>query len=361
MEKKTYPLNDLTTPTETFTYTYATSGWRDQLTSFNGEECVYDRLGNPTTYRGKTLQWSYLRQLTKLGSTTFAYGANGIRYKKNNTTYLLDGDKILKETTGTKSIIYYHGMKGIVGFRYNGKDYFYRKNLQGDVTHIYDTNGTLKAKYVYDAWGNHKITTDIDGIGTLNPIRYRGYYYDTETGLYYLEARYYDPETGRFISQDEIDFIVPNHLTGLNLFAYCNNNPIMFVDYTGHSVTAILIGLGIATLVGGIIGGVVGYNSGDRSWELAKSITIGAGLGLAIGGAVVATTAVFAGAIAGATATVFGGVGVSQAFAIGALAFDAFAYFIAPLFGVEMDGIEYEPISNSAIPNNKLKFNLKLI
>ena len=59
----------------------------------------------------------------------------------------------------------------------------------GDVTHIYDTNGTLKAKYVYDAWGNHKITTDIDGIGTLNPIRYRGYYYDTETGLYYLEAR----------------------------------------------------------------------------------------------------------------------------------------------------------------------------
>ncbi len=114
----------------------------------------------------------------------------------------------------------------------------------GDVTHIYTTDGTLVARYVYDAWGNHKIY-DVNGgevtksmsahIGNINPIRYRGYYYDSETELYYLEARYYDPDTGRFISQDEIDFILPNHLTGLNLYAYCNNNPVMYSDPSGNS------------------------------------------------------------------------------------------------------------------------------
>jgi RHS repeat-associated protein len=91
----------------------------------------------------------------------------------------------------------------MIGFKYNEAYYFYRRNLMGDVTHIYNEVGTLFAEYVYDAWGNYRIKTDIDGIGTLNPIRYRGYYYDAETGLYYLRARYYDPETGRFISDGE--------------------------------------------------------------------------------------------------------------------------------------------------------------
>ena len=80
---------------------------------------------------------------------------------------------------------------------------YYEKNLQGDITGIYDASGNLKAEYAYDAWGNPVVTVDIDGIGTLNLFRYRGYYYDTETGLYYLNSRYYDPRTCRFISADE--------------------------------------------------------------------------------------------------------------------------------------------------------------
>ena len=74
----------------------------------------------------------------------------------------------------------------------------------------------------------------------MNPIRYRGYYYDAETGLYYLRARYYDPETGRFISQDDISYLAPTHLSGLNLYAYCNDNPVSNIDPNGHSVLGVL-------------------------------------------------------------------------------------------------------------------------
>ena len=93
-------------------------------------------------------------------------------------------------------------MGGICGFKYNDVRYYYEKNLQGDITAIYDGNGNKKAEYQYDAWGNQTITVNVDGIGTLNPFRYRGYYYDTETGLYYLKNRYYDSQIGRFINAD---------------------------------------------------------------------------------------------------------------------------------------------------------------
>ena len=88
-------------------------------------------------------------------------------------------------------------------------------------------------QYKYDAWGG--IRTEVKdethaGIAELNPFRYRSYYYDRETNLYYLNTRYYDPETGRFISQDDVSYLDPEHINGLNLFAYCNNNPVMKVD-----------------------------------------------------------------------------------------------------------------------------------
>ncbi|MBO5967648.1 MAG: RHS repeat-associated core domain-containing protein, partial [Clostridia bacterium] len=132
-----------------------------------------------------------------------------------------------------------------VGFNYWGTDYYYVKNLQGDVYEIYrDDYGTLTcvAKYVYDAWGNILAITDgsgtdvsavADHIANVNPIRYRSYYYDRETNLYYLETRYYDPETGRFLNADSIDYLDPETLTGLNLYAYCINNPVMYLDSSG--------------------------------------------------------------------------------------------------------------------------------
>ncbi len=100
---------------------------------------------------------------------------------------------------------------------------------------------------VFDAWGNHKVL-DANGVeisatthvGHVNPIRYRGYYYDVETGLYYLQSRYYDPEVGRFISPDSVDYLDPDSINGLNLYAYCGNNPVMNVDPTGHSFWLVL-------------------------------------------------------------------------------------------------------------------------
>ena len=96
-------------------------------------------------------------------------------------------------------------------------------------------------EYKYDAWGNHAVLdangadiNDASHIGNLNPFRYRGYYYDTETGLYYLKSRYYDPETGRFITIDDISYLDPETINGLNLYAYCGNNPVMRIDSKGN-------------------------------------------------------------------------------------------------------------------------------
>ena len=87
-------------------------------------------------------------------------------------------------------------------FHNRSTKYYYLKNVQGDITAIYDEAGNLKAEYEYDAWGNHVVTLDVGGIGSLNPFRYRSYYFDEETGLYYLQSRYYDPAVGRFINAD---------------------------------------------------------------------------------------------------------------------------------------------------------------
>ena len=119
---------------------------------------------------------------------------------------------------------------------YDGAEYFYLKNAQGDVTGLVNSSGTQMVAYTYDAWGNPLTTTGTmaDTLGKLNPFRYRGYVYDTETGLYYLGSRYYNPETGRFINADN-QLSTGSDLTGMNLFAYCGNNPVNRIDPTGEA------------------------------------------------------------------------------------------------------------------------------
>lgn len=151
---------------------------------------------------------------------------------------------------------------GVVGIRHNETQYFYRKDAQDNIIAILDNSGKVVVKYVYDAWGNHatlclnevegvKALQDINDenapefaseylifkeLGELNPFRYRGYYYDIETELYYLQTRYYDPEIGRFISQDSVEYADPKTINGLNLYAYCLNNPIRYIDPYGTNV-----------------------------------------------------------------------------------------------------------------------------
>lgn len=206
--------------------------------------------------------------------------------------------------------------------------------------------------YFFDAWGkvvvkaenisyNNTSLTYLD-IANINPFRYRGYYYDTESSFYYLNSRYYDPEICRFINADKLDCLDPDNLNGLNLYVYCLNNPITNVDFQGNSLMLIFSILIAATLGGAVAKGVQSYNEGKRGWELFGDILLGGAIGLAVGGFIVAVGAATVGAFAGLSATVFGGVNVLQAFAIGALAVDFTAFVVAPLYGIEMEGIELE-------------------
>ena len=264
-----YTTGDLTgiAPTATFAYTYG-SNWKDQLVSFNGQSIAYDQAGNPTTYRGMTLGWIRGRMLNSatMGSknTLVAYDANGIRTRKIatnlafkvTTDYTYSGntllqEKVLTEISGVSLSAVYktylHNSQGVIGFIHQGNTYIYHKNIFGDVVAIY--NGSTKiAEYAYDAFGNCTIVSDTDGIGANNPFRYRGYYFDTDLGLYYLMSRYYDPQTGRFVQPANVSGLNPQVIHGLNLYSYSNNQ--IGVVYSSSSVSGGASGGTFASRVG---------------------------------------------------------------------------------------------------------------
>lgn len=210
---------------------------------------------------------------------------------------------------GSNLIKYYYDATGICGFNYNGYSYYYRKNIQGDIIAIYDGAGVCYATYAYDAWGRFKIFTNINDIANINPFRYRGYYYDKETSLYYLNARYYDPKIGRFISPDSIEYLAPDSINGLNLYAYCNNNPVMKVDpngtfglFTAFLITSIVIG----AVMGGAVNTYKAYKEGADGLGLFGAFIGGAIMGGAMG-AVMAIGGAAGLASLGITTTVVGG------------------------------------------------------
>ena len=332
-------------------YTYPTSGWKDQLLSYNFETIEYDALGNPITYRNNDLSWSHGRQLDRFNDITYKYNADGIRTSKTvngvTTQYFLDGTKILAQSNGNM-LIFHYGSEGVIGFTYQGiGEYYYKKNIFGDIIGIIDANGTEIVKYVYDAWGNHKIEyldnseqkskfVAIDSnlwynasdsnnktIAIINPFRYRSYYYDVETGLYYLNSRYYDPETGRFINADDISTIDVTQiaLNGLNLYAYCLNNPVNEVDEDGNIpkwLKWLFVGIG-AIFVIAAAAILITATAGTALTGLAGAIAIGAAKGALIG-ATVGTIAggVIGGAVSGWTVEGFL-TGMALGFGIGAV------------------------------------------
>ncbi len=236
------------------------------LASFNVQLITYDAIGNPTSYLGKTLTWMMGRQLESLtdanNSIQYKYNSDGIRTQKTVNgaarNYRLLGDKVTMEQTGSQTPIYYaYDSAGkLFLICYEGQNYFYARNAQNDVIGLVDASDNWVVEYTYDAWGN---PTSISGalantLGQANPYRYRGYRYDTETGLYYLQSRYYDPEWGRFINADDSTILTSqNDILGHNLYAYCTNNPINHVDDAGYwkksTWTAIGICAGIALCI----------------------------------------------------------------------------------------------------------------
>ena len=146
----------------------------------------------------------------------------------------LDG-KVVRQIWGNKTLDIIYDNSGLpYAFKYAGGYYIYVLNQQGDVIRIVDNTGETVAEYSYDAWGNLLVVEDdLTEIGRINPIRYRGYYYDTETGFYYLQSRYYDPSIGRFINADSFASTGQGFLE-YNMFAYCGNRPAFAFDSTGH-------------------------------------------------------------------------------------------------------------------------------
>ena len=176
---------------------------------------------------------------------SFTYDADGLRLTKvvDGVThyYVWQGDRLVSESYGTSTLEFFYDESGMPYAFYfydtasttNNGYYYYVTNLQGDVVGIRDNSGVSKAVYQYNAWGEDIDTSGVvSDIETINPLRYRGYYFDSESGFYYLQSRYYSPEVGRFINADSYASTGQDFL-GYNMFAYCNNNPVNCYDNSG--------------------------------------------------------------------------------------------------------------------------------
>ncbi len=273
LSKKTYnyTTGQLGTATGTISYAYD-SQWKDKLVSYNGQSITYNSIGNPINYMGATLTWegrnlkSYEKGSKKL---QFEYDENGMRYRTTVTNsgstsyydYVWDSDKLVSMvyTSGNTSQTakYLYGSSdeviGIVITDSNNSisTYYYLRNAQGDITGIVNSSGKKIISYTYDVFGNctetyHSTntneTTNYLKVNALNPFGYRGYCYDVDMGLYYLQSRYYDPNTGRFINADDTNYLnATGTVLGCNLFVYCENDPVNNIDPEGTiSINSVL-------------------------------------------------------------------------------------------------------------------------
>ena len=342
---QSYPIGDPDAPSEDWTeqtFAYGTGANSDRLTSFDGKAITYNTNGEVASYDGWNYTWTNgrLTQIKATGSNAtravgipasktynFTYNAAGQRVKSEYSyilgssgsaatgevtsftkNYVYDSfGRLVSETgsetlhnvgTNNSTMTFLYDGNTVVGIHYTSSKYgtntyYFRRNLQGDVVEIYDTNGVRKVKYNYDAWGNCTIasqTTDAV-LARVNPIRYRGYYYDAGTGLYYLNARYYNPQWRRFISPDSTEYIDPESVNGLNRYVYCNNDPVNYADPNGHSfilaAALILMGVGVAAGLG--YAAYTDYSddydiNGSVGWQTyAGSAIIGGAIGFGIG------------------------------------------------------------------------------
>ena len=342
-------IESVTSGENTINFGYTDTAHPDRLTSYNGKAITYNANGGVATYDGWNYNWNNRGKLASITTTSnaraitikpilsssktysFTYNALGQRTTSNYSYFWVDNGltpiqqgevtnysktfyydhsgRLISETISktlhgvgneSESIVFLYDESSIIGMVRTASGvtnaYYFQRNLLGDVVAIYDTNGAKIVEYAYDAWGNCSIkgTTTNYIVAHANPIRYRGYYYDEDTKLYYLNARYYSPEFRRFISPDDTAYLDPESVNGLNLYCYCNNDPVNFVDPSGHNWYNVLawIGLGLVAaaatvLTLGAFGIAVGGAGllGTAIYGAAVGTLIGAGVGI-VGGAV---------------------------------------------------------------------------
>ena len=251
-------------------------------------------------YEGKRLKNLTRNQSDCTTYASYLYDENGlriskeIRYKYVDDTkyesikYYYNNGKLQTEVRSSNRLDYlYDENNQLYGFILNKTTkYFYVRDILGNILGIVDSEGNLVVKYNYNAYGEHDITGSNTQIGYINPFRYKGYYYDDESGFYYCKSRYYVVDWCRWLTQDSIDYIDSESIGGINLFTYCNNNPVMYVDRSGHfAISTFLISVGIGALVGVISTGVSdaidgGLFDGSHDWR----DYVGSGIAGAIGG-----------------------------------------------------------------------------
>ena len=313
--------------------TYEYSAYHgDRLIKYNDKALTYDAIGNLLTYDEYMFTWQG-RNLTAAANYSrgcdhqYLYNEYGIRTAKIagaiREEFTLNGSQVVRslrtyDGTQTEDIRFYYDADGKLAamriYVLNGSTvlndytYYFMTNVFGDVLGILDASGNLLVKYSYDAFGTPtayvKLTSGefrrYDAADTSasynasaklalnnNPFRYRGYFYDTETGLYYLNSRYYNPEWGRFISADDTAYLLSGeNLHTINLYAYCNNNPVMYTDSNGDSAVAIIA----AIVIGGATAALTAFldelcdiASGESQSIDGMNILISTGIGMLTG------------------------------------------------------------------------------
>ncbi len=267
--------------------------WKDKLMKWGSTAMTYDAVGNMLTKGSVRYTWTQGRKLSGVEngrSIRYYYDHTGNRTKKvvdgAATQFCYAGDLLVSERTGSEKNLWYRydSAGNVISVTYDSNIYMYIRNVQNDVIAMLDRFGETVVKYTYDSWGKvEKIEgTMAKTLGERNPFRYRGYYYDTETGLYYISSRYYDPELRRFISADDMDVLSTEqgNINQYNLYAYCLNNPVNRVDVEGY--------FSIPNIAKVAIGGTVIAGLAVASIATGGTVAVicGAALSGAIGGSI---------------------------------------------------------------------------
>lgn len=286
---------------------------KDKLVKVGGKVVAYDANNPlvPTSYDGNTYTFEgrRLARIQKGGKDIdYTYNDQGLRIKKNvtengtslETRFFYDGAKLITEITPEHRLDFlYDENDRLYGFVFDKTAmYFYVRDTLENILGIIDKNGNLVVQYAYNAWGKIQSITGTlaTTVGEYNPFRYKGYHFDSDTGMYYCHTRYYVPDWCRWLCADGVIGLDPFGLFDQNLYCYCGNDPVNYFDPTGHS--AILIGLIIGAIIGAAAGfGLATYKdykddgkvfNGSVEWYEYVGLTIaggviGGGIGAGIG------------------------------------------------------------------------------